>query len=252
LFWKEKPEDLNRRKLGESHHDLRQLPAAPRIFQVDSLNFAVQSMAMQTDWASQNLQVIRTLMERSAVYRRALGPLMRAIGATGVLAAIVAGLCHARTAREFAGFWMTVAAICMAEAFFLVRRQALKESEDFWSPPTRRVAQALAPGFFAGFAAGLIFLLLQPGGALAVWLLVPGWMSLYGCALHAAGFFMPRGIRLFGWAFILIGCLLGSVLCLGGPPSIVAANWAMGVLFGGAHLAYGVYLNFSEQSGNAA
>ena len=207
---------------------------------------------MQTDWASQNLQVIRTLMERGAIYRRALGPLMRTIGLTGLLGAGAAVLCQARTARAFAGFWMTVAAICLAEALFLVRRQALKESEAFWSPPTRRVAQALSPGFFAGLVAGLIFLLLQPGGALAVWLLVPGWMSLYGCALHAAGFFMPRGIRLFGWGFILIGCVLGALLCVGGPPSIIAANWAMGALFGGAHLAYGIYLNFTEQSGNAA
>lgn len=207
---------------------------------------------MHADWASENLQVIRTLMERSAVYRRALGPLMRAIGLTGILAAIAGVLCHARTARAFAGLWMAVAALCLVEAFLLVRRQALREAETFWSPPTRRVAQALSPGFFAGFMAGLIFLLLQPGGDLGVWLLVPGWMSLYGCALHAAGFFMPRGIRLFGWAFILVGCVLGSVLCLGGPPSIVAANWAMGALFGGAHLAYGVYLGFSEQRGNAA
>jgi hypothetical protein len=29
------------------------------------------------------------------------------------------------------------------------------------------------------------------------------------------------------------------------------ANWAMGILFGGAHLAYGIYLYFTEQHGNA-
>ncbi len=32
------------------------------------------------------------------------------------------------------------------------------------------------------------------------------WVVLYGCAFHAAGFFMPRGMRLFGWAFVIGGC----------------------------------------------
>jgi hypothetical protein len=212
----------------------------------------MQSYSMQIDWATENLRVIRTLMERNAVYRRALAPLMGAVGLTGLAAAVVATLCRARTARAFAAFWMGVALICLAEAFWLIRRQALKDAEAFWSPPTRRVAQALSPAFFAGLMAGLIFLWLQPGGALAVWWLVPGWMALYGCALHAAGFFMPRGFRLFGWAFIVGGCGVGTALCLGGPPSIPLANWAMGVLFGGAHLAYGIYLQFTEQRGNEA
>lgn len=207
---------------------------------------------MQADWAVENLQVIRTLMERSAVYRRALAPLMGAVGATGLLAAVLAaGLLRLATPRAFAGFWMAIGGLCLVEAFLLIRRQALKESEPFWSSPTRRVVQALLPAFFAGFIAGAIFLCLQPGGALAVWLLVPGWMALYGCALHAAGFFMPRGFRLFGWGFIIAGCLLGAALCLAGPPSIIIANCAMGALFGGTHLAYGVYLYFTEQPGNA-
>lgn len=206
---------------------------------------------MQTDWAVDNLKVIRTLMERSAVYRRALAPLMGAVGLTGVAAAVAATFFKARTARAFAGVWMAVAVICLAEAFLLIRRQALKEAEAFWSPPTRRVAQALSPPLFAGMMAGLIFLWLEPGGALAVWWLVPGWMGLYGCAIHSAGFFMPRGFRLFGWGFIVGGCLLGTALCLGGPPSIPMASWAMGALFGGPHLAYAVYLYFTEQRGNA-
>ena len=36
---------------------------------------------MNTNWAEENLKAIRTLMERSAVYRRALGPIMLMAGA---------------------------------------------------------------------------------------------------------------------------------------------------------------------------
>jgi len=207
---------------------------------------------MQTDWAAENLRVIRTLMERGAVYRRALAPLVGAVGLAGVAAAVLAPFLGVQSARAFAGYWMAMGAICVAGAFLLIRRQALKDSEPFWSPPTRRAAQAMSPAFFAGFVAGLIFLGEGPPGPLAVWLLVPGWMVLYGCGLHAAGFFMPRGFKLFGWGFIVGGCLLGAaVLGLGPAPPVSGAHWAMGALFGGPHLAYGIYLYFTEQRGNA-
>jgi len=198
---------------------------------------------MQTDWASENLQVIRTLMERGAVYRRALAPVMGAIGLTGLAAAVLAVKIGVITGVAFAGYWMAMAVVCLAEALLLVRRQALKDHEQFWSPPTRRVAQALAPTFFCGIMAGLAVIRLYPNGARLLPLI---WMVLYGCALHSAGFFMQRGIKVFGWGFILVGCSW----VLAGPPSVPIANWAMGVFFGGAHAAYGLYLFFTEKRRN--
>jgi len=78
------------------------------------------------------------------------------------------------------------------------------------------------------------------------------WVILYGCALHAAGFFMSRGIRLF-WLGYYSG-RLRSVL-LGAPrsePALLNLSYAiMGFFFGGLHLAYGVYLYFTEPRRNA-
>jgi len=78
------------------------------------------------------------------------------------------------------------------------------------------------------------------------------WVILYGCALHAAGFFMSRGMRLFGWAIILGGC---AAFLLGAPrsePALLNLSYAiMGFFFGGLHLAYGVYLYFTEPRRNA-
>lgn len=208
---------------------------------------------MQTEWASENLQIIRTLMERSAVYRHALAPVMATIGLTGIGAAVLEAFLRLQTSAGFAAYWMVVGLICLVEAFALTRRQALKEAEAFWSPPTRRVAQALSPAFFAGFAAGLVFMRFDPGNPRGAWLLVPGWMVLYGCALHAAGFFMPRGVKLFGWAFVLAGCALGvAALFIKGQPSIGLSNCAMGACFGATHWAYGIYLFFTEKRRNAA
>jgi hypothetical protein len=203
---------------------------------------------MKTDWAAENLQIIRTLMERSAVYRHALAPVMATIGLTGIAAAVLEAFLKLRTSRAFAVFWMGVGMVCVIEAFALIRWQALQEGEPFWSPPTRRVTQALSPAFFAGSVAGLVFLRFDTGSLMGAWLLVPGWMVLYGCALHAAGFFMPRGFKLFGWGFIIAGCAFGiAALFLTGQPSLTGANWAMGALFGGSHWAYAIYLYFTEK-----
>src|SRR5438132_840899 len=122
---------------------------------------------MESDWAAENLRVIRTLMERSAIYRRALAPMMLLAGSAGTVAATA------------------------------------------------------------------------------------GWLAFYGCALHAAGFFMPRGIKLFGWTFILGGCGLSA---LGAPdvPRPLYAHGVMGLFFGGLHLAYGIYLFCTEKRKNEA
>lgn len=192
-------------------------------------------------------------MERSAVYRHALAPVMAAIGLTGIIGAVVEAFLNLHTSGSFAVYWMSVGVICIIEAFFLTRRQALKSAEPFWSPPTRRVAQGMAPAFLAGFVAGLVFLRFDPGNLLGAWLLVPGWMVLYGCAVHAAGFFMPRGFKLFGWGFIVSGCAFGlAALYFRNHSSLAGANWAMGAFFGGSHWAYGIYLYFTEKRRNAA
>ena len=81
-------------------------------------------------------------------------------------------------------------------------------------------------------------------------------MVLYGCALHSAGFFMPRGIRLFGGGFIVCGCATLAVVnarsYAAGMPDLANAHWLMGAAFGGLHLAYGVYLGFTEKGKNEA
>jgi hypothetical protein len=79
-----------------------------------------------------------------------------------------------------------------------------------------------------------------------------GWVVLYGCALHAAGFFMPRGVKLLGWAFVLAGIVLFE---FGVPTGFSRTDYAytiMGFFFGVLHLAYGAYLYLTEKRKNAA
>jgi len=210
---------------------------------------------MPTDWASENLQVIRTLMERSAVYRRALAPVMGLVGVTGIAAGVLGAVLRFKTSRPLAAYWAAVALVCLAEAFLLIRRQAVKKLEPFWSPPTRRAAQAVAPAFFMGLVVGIVFFIVNLDDSDDVLTLPIVWMVLYGLAMHAAGFFMPRGFRLFGWGFILCAVAgLGCMLCYDGVPDlpVVNPNIVMGALFGGGHAAYGIYLHFTEKPGDVA
>src|SRR5882724_5641323 len=207
---------------------------------------------MESNWAADDLRVIRTLMERSAIYRRALAPLMLLAGSLGTLAAAIGWFAGIESPRGFVGFWLAVAVVTIAGCFLLLRRQALRDAEPLWSPPTRRVLQALLPALVAGLLCSAI-VVVKVGSAdertaslVGLFLLPLGWIVFYGCAVHAAGFFMPRGIKLFGWAFILGGC---GLFALGVPdlPRPLYAHGVMGGFFGGLHLAYGIYLFCTEK-----
>ena len=207
---------------------------------------------MKANWAEDNLQTIRTLMERSALYRRALAPVMTFAGIVGIASGIVGYLLKLDSNTAFVLFWMGAAASAMIGALVLVRRQALKDSEPFWSPPTRRVGQALLPAFTIGLMIGLFVVWLGKfSGAQShdlQFLIVLLWVWLYGCGIHAAGFFMPRGIRWFGWIYIVIGgFLLVGLSVADARLTQISSHLLMGCLFGGLHLAYGIYLYFTEK-----
>lgn len=213
--------------------------------------FVLQSMWMNPNWAEENLQTIRTLMERSVLYRRALAPIMIWAGGLGVAGAIVGILCHLDSMRAFGLLWICTAMIAVAGALLIARRQALKDKEMFWSPPTRRVAQAMFPALTAGACLGAILTITNDPGNFTL-LVTMIWGLFYGCALHAAGFFMPRGIRLFGLLFALTFTIISCGFVAGWFGILVNPHWLMGFFFGVLHLAYGIYLYLTEKGKNAA
>ncbi len=206
---------------------------------------------MESNWAAENLQTIRTLMERSAVYRRALAPIMLFAGVLG-LAATVAGLrFHLDSIRAFGTLWLGTAIVAVAGALLIARRQAFKDQEPFWSPPTRRVTQALLPPLTAGMCLGVVFTSADLDGGFTM-LLALLWVLFYGCGLHAAGFFAPRGVKLLGWSFIACACVFLLVAVITNSDFSFKAHWLMGFFFGGLHLAYGAYLYLTGKGKNAA
>lgn len=208
------------------------------------------------DWAAEHLQTIRTLMERAAVYRRALAPTVAVVGGAGVVGSAIGIVARIESANAFLFHWLAVACIASVGALVAVRRQALLAREPFWSPPARRVGNALIPAFVA--AIGVSIFCAQVGVSEVVQTILPGlWMVFYGCGLHAAGFFMPRGMRLFGWGFVVAGSLWLVFQRAIPLPDAIARNEAltghalMGLAFGAGHLMYAGYLYLTERKNDA-
>ena len=200
---------------------------------------------MEQHVAAEHLQVIRTLMERSALYRRTLGPIMIYVGAVGAGAALGGVALGIEALPLFGVWWLVAALVAVAGAFVIARRQSLEDGEPFWSPPTLRVTQALLPPLAAGLVLSLALIVSAPGPLR--WLFVLGNALFYGCAVHAAGFFTPRGMRLFGWLVIaLAGSVFFGRFVLVPGENALLDHALMGGIFGGAHLAYGAYLLMTE------
>jgi hypothetical protein len=95
---------------------------------------------MEQHVAAEHLEIIRTLMERSALYRRTLAPIMFCVGSVGCAGALggSAGDRRALVLRLVAG----AAVVAMAGAFVTAggRRH---DGEPFWSLALRGVAPPL-------------------------------------------------------------------------------------------------------------
>ena len=202
---------------------------------------------MEPNAAAEHLQVIRTLMERAALYRRTLAPIMLYVGTVGTLAGLGGLALGIDTLAAFNAWWLAAAVVALAGAFVIARRQAVRDGERFWSPPTLRVTEAMAPPLVAGLVLSLALLTLDAAPPRGLFVL--GNALFYGCAVHAAGFFMPRGMKLFGWSVIVLSAAGAAGLAVFEPgiAGSRAAHVVMGGVFGVLHLAYGAYLYITER-----
>jgi hypothetical protein len=80
------------------------------------------------------------------------------------------------------------------------------------------------------------------------------WILFYGCALHSADFFMPRGIKYFGLIFVTaaLGLIFMMLKAPGWLPDQINPHWLMGFFFGVLHLGYGAYLYLTEKKNPVA
>jgi hypothetical protein len=194
--------------------------------------------------AEEHLRVIRSLMEKSTVYRALSAP-SALVG--GLLSVAAAGGIVGWERRNgpndvdsttFALVWGVVFAATAIVSLALIRRDAARRGEPFVSVGFRSAMRAMLPAM--SFAA---LFTLAHFARKTVHYCVPWWIALYGLALLGMGHFAPRSIAILGWFFLVtgaltVGGLLDMALAARLPFFIDAPCLLMAATFGLFHLVY--------------
>ncbi|MCB1243905.1 MAG: hypothetical protein AB7I98_10570 [Verrucomicrobiales bacterium] len=188
--------------------------------------------------ASENLRIIRQLMERATVYRAVSGPTAFVAGLAAILAA-VSGTYHwwdtGGLRTPFFETWMAVLALVAFFNALLLWRGARLRGEALFTQGFRLAMRALLPPLAVAFVFSLIW---QAHGGDDHWSACL-WISGYGLALLATRDFAPRSIVRLGGAFLIAGLVLalarhGDFAILGK----LSSHAAMALTFGLFHLLY--------------
>ncbi len=195
-----------------------------------------------SDSASRQLRVIRSLMERATIYRSISAPTALVGGLLSLGGFVTAYYAkhhrdHPLSPNEFLMVWLVILALtCFTNLIFL-SRGAARRSESFFSSGMKCAFLSVAPAFFS--AAVLTPLMFHHPIHLALL-----WITLYGIGLLATQHFAPRSLVLLGLTFFLTGCGLlvtWKHLFMPNPhvePSALVVSGIMAATFGGFHLAY--------------
>jgi len=178
--------------------------------------------------AMDNLRYIRDTMERATAFTGVSGWGEVAIGATALVATVIA-------ARQghFTGWlavWVAEGVISLLIAGWSMDRKARAAQMPLMSGPGRKAVFSLSPPMIAG---GLLSLVLMRARLTN---LIPGvWLLLYGTGVVTGGMFSVGVVPIMGLCFMALGAA-----ALFAPPEF--ANWFMAAGFGGLHIVFGVII----------
>jgi hypothetical protein len=194
---------------------------------------------MDARQAARNLEVIRTLMERTCQYQlltARAGLVAGSLAATGALTFLYL---DSENPWHFGAVWAVVfAGSLLASAVGTVLRSR-ERGERIWSRQARTVLLALTPSLFAAVALSVFFF------ARGEHLWLPGvWMLCYGQGALATAAYAPAPIRWLGIAVLI----LGSFTLWLGPAWAVTM---MGLVFGLGHAGLGTALLIAERRESA-
>ena len=178
--------------------------------------------------AMDNLRYIRDTMERATAFTAVSGWGEVAIGATALVATVVAA-----KQSHFTGWlavWVAEGVISLLIAGWSMDRKARAAQMPLMSGPGRKAIFSLSPPIFAG---GLLSIVLMRAGLTN---LIPGvWLLLYGTGVITGGMFSVGVVPIMGLCFMALGAA-----ALFAPPEF--ANWFMAAGFGGLHIVFGIII----------
>ncbi len=195
--------------------------------------------------AEEDLRVIRGLMERATIYRAISAPTALV---AGILSILSAGIIYLNNdvksifgrpvgPREFAAIWVDVLTLALVANAFFVWREARYSGRPFISPGMKLAIRAIAPNLLIPLAFTIWFFKRGYLGGQELELVIV-WVVFYGLALLSTALFAPRSLAILGWAFLLTGLAVPTLINLvdelaGDVPTVL-----MGLAFGLYHLIY--------------
>jgi len=177
--------------------------------------------------AMDNLRYIRETMERATAFTGVSGWGEVAIGATALLASVIAA--RQPTPKMWLAVWVVEGTISLLIAGWSMDRKARAANMPLVSGPGRKAVFSLSPPIVAG---GLLTIVLFRAGLTNA---IPGvWLLLYGTGVITGGMFSVPVVPIMGLCFMMLGAV---ALFL---PQFVNSFMAVG--FGGLHIVFGVII----------
>ena len=178
--------------------------------------------------AADNLDFIRSAMERSSTFTAVPGVGGALMGAIGLAAAGLAA--RQPSGDRWLAAWLGAAAVAAAIGLAFMMRKARAAGLSVTSVNARRFALGMAAPFVAGAAITYELWVVRNFTVMA-----PAWLLLYGAGLLTGGMFSVPVVRVIGVCFMAVG--IAAILT---PPEW--GNLWLGFGFGGLQVAFGIYI----------
>ena len=178
--------------------------------------------------AMDNLKFIRETMERSAHFTAVPGYGGALMGATAIVAAVIANF--QPNYRLWLVTWLIEAALAFAIGLLTMWQKSKNVNTSLTSVPARKFAH----GFIPPLVAGVILTALLYFNSLFQYLPCV-WLTLYGTAVVTGGAYSVKAVPIMGWMFIALGSAAVFV------PTIYG-DWLMGAGFGVLHVVFGLII----------
>jgi hypothetical protein len=192
-------------------------------------------IAMNARQAARNLEVIRTLMERTCQYQLLTARAGLVAGSLAGAGALLFLVLDPAEPFQFGVVWALVFAGSLLATVVSTVLRGRERGEQVWSRQARAVILALTPALFAALALSVFFF------ARGEHLWLPGvWMLCYGQGALATSAYAPTFIRRLGMAVLPLGA---TTLWLGPAWAVLM----MGLVFGLGHVLLGVALLIAER-----
>jgi len=180
------------------------------------------------DRALDNLQFIRSTMERAGSFTAVPGWGMVVVGCTA-LAATRLAFRQSRDA-DWLAVWLGEAVLGVVVGGAAMVQKARAANDPLLSGPGRRFGLSFLPPIVVG---ALLTIALRRAGLFP---LMPGtWLLLYGTAVATAGAFSARIVPIMGVCFMVLG-----TAALFAPASLWP--WFMAAGFGGLNVVFGLLI----------